>query len=219
MDLKSLHHQAEELREQDKFTEALKLYEQVIVAYEQQKDYSSLVEALGGRFLTYKHLYLLEKDQSFAVFAKHDALSALEIVQNQPLGDKQSQCYFHLGEVEMLFKNYQKATDYFQKSLDKYPSKDANQGRYFNHLGEAQYLNGDKKNGLQNLLTGLNIIRQFRESTDSFLINVWESGALLKLFHFTRDKNHLDEAKKIIDSDPRLVIRHRQLDQFLHSKQ
>jgi len=177
------------------------------------------VEALGGRFLTYKHLYLLEKDQSFAIFAKHDALSALEIVQNQHLSEKQSQCYFHLGEVEMLFKNYQKATDYFQKSLDKCPSKDANQGRYFNHLGEAQYLNGNKKNGLKNLQTGLNIIRQFRESTDSFLINVWESGALLKLFYFTQNKNYLDEARKIIDSDPRLVIRRRQLDQFLHSKQ
>ena len=60
MDTKTLHQQAEDLREQDKLLEALKLYEVVIIGYQREKDYSGIVEAFGGRCLTYKHLFLLD---------------------------------------------------------------------------------------------------------------------------------------------------------------
>lgn len=207
----SLFEKAEKLREQDKLLEALKLYEEVIIAYQKSENYSDLVESLGGRCLTYKHLFLLSDDQSFAVIAKHDALSALEIAQIFNQKNKFYRCYFRLGEMEMLFKNYKKAIDYYQKSLSLYPQEKAEKGDFQYHLGEAQYMKGDTKNGLENLSAGLTKIRQYRDSTDSFLINVWESGCLMKLAFFTKDNNYLDEAQKIIDSDPRLIIRKRQM--------
>ncbi len=211
MNPQTLHQRAEELREQDKLLEALKLYEEVIISYQKENNYSGLVEALGGRCLTYKHLFLLSDDFSFAVIAKHDALSGLEISQKFCLNDKIYRCYFRLGEMENLFKNYKKAVDYYQKSLKFYPHEDAEKGDFQYHLGEAQFLKGDTKHGLENLCDGLTKIRQYRDSTDSFLINVWESGCLMKLFIFTKDQNYLEEAQKIINSDSRLIIRRRQL--------
>jgi len=111
----------------------------------------------------------------------------------------------------MLFKNYKKAVNYYKKSLSLYPNEDAQKGDFIYHLGEAQCLKGDTKNGLANLSSGLTKIRQYRDSTDSFLINVWESGCLMKLFVFTKDINYLNEARKIINADPRLIIRRRQI--------
>lgn len=214
MDINNLHQQAETLREQDKHPEALKLYEEVIVAYQKEKNHSGLVEALGGRCLTYKHLFLLTADFSFLNLAKHSALSSLEIAANFKLTEKYYRCYFRLGEMEILSKNYPKAVEYYQKSLSLYPQDDAEKGDFQYHLGEAQYLNGDKETGLLNLKSGLDKIRQFKDSTDSFLIHVWESGCLMKLFYFLRDKNYLIEAENIIDSDPRLIIRKRQLEEI-----
>ena len=214
MNTKKLHEQAENLREQDKLQDALKLYEEVSIKYQKEENYSGLVEALGGRCLTYKHLFLSSHDFSFAIIAKHDALSSLEIAEKFNLKDKLYRCYFRLGEMEMLFKNYKKAIIYYQKSLSLYPSEDAEKGDFIYHLGEAQCLKGDTKNGLENLSLGLIKIRQFRDSTDSFLINVWESGCLKTLFVFTKDINFLNDAQKIIDSDPRLIIRRRQISEL-----
>jgi len=210
-DIFQLHQKAEKLREQDKLEEALKLYEEVIVGYQNEKNYSGLVEALGGRCLTYKHLFLLTEDFCFKNLAYYSALSSLEIAKNYNLKDKIYRSYFRLGEMEILQKNFKKAIEFYKKSLDLYPQEESEKGDFQYHLGEAQCLKGDTKNGLENLSSGLTKIRQYRDSTDSFLINVWESGCLMKLFLFTKDKNYLEDAQKIIDSDPRLIIRKRQI--------
>ena len=211
MDTKTLHQQAEDLREQDKLLEALKLYEVVIIGYQREKDYSGIVEAFGGRCLTYKHLFLLKKDFIFLNLAYYSAKSSLKIAKHYKLFSKIYRCYFRLGEMEILQKNYLKAEKYYLMALKKYPSEDSEKGDFQYHLGEAQYLNGEKESGLKNILSGLDLIRKYSSQTDSFLIHVWESGCLMKLFTFTKDKKYLNEAQKIINSDPRLIIRHRQI--------
>jgi len=206
-----LHQQAEALREQDKLLEALKLYEEVIISYQEEKDYSGIVEALNGRALTYKHLFLLTNDSVFALLSQSDIFTTIKICDNRQLNHLKNQCIFNLAGNEMLFENYSAAVKNFQTALDHYNINDAQKGRYYEHLGEAQYLNGDTKNGLKNMLLGLEKIRENPSQTDPFLINVWESGCLLKLYKLTEDKKYLDNAKKIIDSDPRLIIRKRQM--------
>lgn len=208
---RALHQKAEKLRESDKLLDALKLYEEVIYKYQQEENYFGLIEALGGRCLTYKHLFLLTKDFSFLNLAYSSALSSLEIAKHFKVVVKYHRCYFRLGEMEILSKNYKKAIEYYKKSLELYPKDEAEKGDFQYHLGEAQCFKGDTKNGLANLSSGLTKIRQYRDTTDSFLINVWESGCLIKLYIFTKDKNYLDDAQKIIDSDPRLIIRKRQI--------
>lgn len=215
MDTKELHQQAEDLREQDKLLEALKLYEEVIYKYQQENNYSGIVETLGGRCLTYKHLFLLKNDFVFLNLAYYSAKSSLKIAKHYKIIDKIYRCYFRLGEMEMLKKNYLKAQNYYQKALSKYPKEESEKGDFQYHLGEAQYLNGDMETGLKNILSGLDLIRNYSFQSDPFLIHVWESGCLMKLFTFTKDKKYLNEAQKIIDSDPRLIIRRRQITKLL----
>lgn len=208
---KSLHQQAEKLREQDKLLEAIKLYEEVIIAYQQEKNYTGIVEALGGRCLTYKHLFLLTNDFVFLNLAYYSAKSSLKIARHYKINSKIHRCYFRLGEMEILKGNYLKAEKYYLVALKKYPNENSEKGDFQYHLGEAQYLAGQKEIALKNLLSGLALIRKYQSTTDSFLINVWESGCLMKLYTFTKDKKYLIGAQKIIDSDQRLIIRRRQI--------
>jgi tetratricopeptide (TPR) repeat protein len=208
---KQLHQKAEKLRESDKLLEALKLYEEVIYNYQEGKEYSGLVEALGGRCLTYKHLFLLSNDFSFRNLAYHSALSSLEIAKHFKISAKVHRCYFRLGEMEMLGNNFLKAEKFYLKAFLKYPKEEAEKGDFQYHLGEAQYRAGKKAEGLKNLLDGLKLIEKYESSTDSFVYHVWRSGCLMRLGELTKDKKYLEKAQKIIDSDPRLIIRKRQI--------
>lgn len=212
------HQKAEELREQDKHLEALKFCDEAIIAYQKEKDYLGLSSVIQSRVLIYKHLFLLTQDFCFTVLAQKDAESSLIISQKQKL-DNLFSCYFRMGEISMLFKDYQNAILNYQKALSLFPKINSEKGDYQYHLGEAQYLNGNKKEGLKNLLSGLKIIQKYKNQTDSFLINVWQSGCFLKLSKLLQkdnpilSKEYLLKAKSIIDSDKRLIIRKRQLNE------
>lgn len=211
-----LHQKAEKLREQDKHLEALKVCEEAILNYQKEKNYIGLCSILQSRSLTYKHLYLLTNDISFAILAKKDNESSILISQKNKLKTIYS-AYFRYGDTLMLFNDYKNAILNYQKALNLYPKIDSEKGDYQYHLGEALYKNGNKKDGLKNILEGLKIIRENKSKTDSFLINVWESGCLLKLTElFYKDnpndsQKYFQQAKDIINTDKRLIIRKRQL--------
>jgi tetratricopeptide (TPR) repeat protein len=216
----NIHTEAENLREKEQFVEALKLYEESIVQYQKDKNYLDLCDCLLGKALTYKHLFLITNDKTFAFLSKKDSESSFEIAKEFGIKEIFYRCYLSLAEAENLFNNLSKATEYYQEALNSYPRNDAEKGRFQYHLGEAQYKTGDKENGLKNLLSGLETIRQFKGQNDSFLINVWETGCLMKLAQLLKNdspadsQKYLGEAETIISSDPRLIIRKRQLLEF-----
>jgi tetratricopeptide (TPR) repeat protein len=213
-----LHQKAEKLREQDKHLEALKVCDEAIVAYQKDKDYFGISSLLQSRVLIYKHLFLLTNDFCFYVLAIKDTEASLLISQKYKLKNLYI-CYFRIGEIFMLSNNFQKAILNYKKSLKIYPKNDSEKGDYQYHLGEAQYKNGDKKNGLKNILNGLKIIQDYKSDSDPFLIHVWESGCYLRLAQllrkddFVNAKKYLQKARKIINSDKKLIIRKRQLNE------
>ena len=210
------HQKAEELRESDRHLEALKLLEEALVGYEKEKNYSGFIKALHSRVLTYKHLSLLFDDLSFAVLAQKDGEAALEIAKRNNLGELLSACCFKIGEIEMLFEDYEKASENYQKSVENYTGSKAEKGDFTYHWGEAVWKSGDKKRGKELMLEGLSIIQANRSETDQFLIHVWESGAYMRLAEcLIEDKpeeasKYFKEGKKIVEADEKLVIRKRQ---------
>lgn len=215
--LQTLHHHAEELREQEKFTEALDIYAKVIKLYYQDKNYLGVVDALGGQSLTYKHLFLVNKKPQYLNLALGNANASLEIAQKYKVSTILHRCYFNLAESQMLSKDYKNAFINFQKSYDLISNNSVEKSRALSHLAEAQYFNGDTSHVLQNLKKSLDILHKYKKQIDSYTNNVWESGILMKLFALTKDKKYYSLAKKIIDSDSRLIIRQRQLTEILKS--
>jgi len=80
---------------------------------------------------------------------------------------------------------------------------------------------GKKEEGMNMILQGVSLIKERSSQIDSFLFNVWVSGAylraakLLKTNNSEESQSFLNQAKEIIDSDNRLVIRKQQLDAFM----
>jgi tetratricopeptide (TPR) repeat protein len=212
----NFHKKAEKLREQDKHLQALELCDEALLAYQQEKNYFGISSLLQSRILIYKHLFLLTKDSSFYLLAMKDAELSLLISQKHKLSNLHV-VYFRLGETFMLSNDFSKAILNYKKALELYPKEDSEKGDYRYHLGEALYRNGNKKGGLENLLFGLKTIQRYKLKTDSFLINVWESGNYLRLTELLKkdnpkqSKEYLLKAKQIINSDERLIIRKRQL--------
>lgn len=212
-----IHVQAEAARESEQFIESLALYEQAIVTYQSQKNYSGVAEALQGKFLSYKHLYLQSNDEVYLTLCFFSAAASLEIIQEHDIHELKGSISFRLGEIEMLRKEYQNAIDYYQNAIDNHHGVKAEIGDYRYHLGEALFLHGSKEAGKTLMLKGLKEIQDNREGADPFLIHTWESGCYMKLAYLLRDekaKEFMQKAKAIIDSDPKLIIRKRQYEEL-----
>lgn len=214
MDTKQFHQQAEDLREQEKFTEALDVYAKVIKNYYAELNYSGVVEALGGQSLTYKHLYLVDPQEKYLQLCHGSAQSSLQIAKQYHVDDLLFRCYFNLGEVNMLTKDYRSAVDNYQHSFGLLPDNSIERCRALSHLAEAQFFNGNKLNVTKNLIKSLNILHKCKNQVDDYIANVWETGILMKLAAITKDQKYITASEKIINSDDRLVIRKRQLEEL-----
>ena len=219
MDSHKLHIQAETLREEERFQEALQTYEQLILLYEKDHNYEKIAESLLGKFLTYRHLYFQTKDIVFAEIGKKSVEASLEIISRFNLSlEVKARAYFSLGECEMLFQQYPAAIHAYRKTLDLYPKKEGAIGNYRYHLGEALYHNGQKEEGKEALFQGLKEIREARKTMDEFVGRVWESGCHMRIADLLSTdepevaKEHLELAKRIVEGDERLVIRRRQIE-------
>lgn len=210
-----IHVDAERLREGDQHLAALHRYDDAIAGYQQGKNYAGIVEALQGKFLTYKHLYLLTRDEIYLLFCETIAQTSLSAAERYHI-DQLGSIYFRFGELSVMLGKYDQAEVFYAKAIDNHRGIPAEKGDYRYHRGEAVYRSGRKDEGKRLMLEGLAEIRKYAEGADQFLIHTWESGCCLRLADLLREdspeeaRRYLEEARGIIDSDERLVIRRRQ---------
>ena len=211
------HELAEEAREKDNHLEALKFIEEAIFNYQKEKDHPSLVKAIQSRFLIYRHLFFLTKDQSYAILAQKDSEASLSIAEKYNLTEIIGSSYFNLGKTAMLFKSYKEAIKQYELAIEKYHGTNTEKGDYYYHLGEAFFKDNQKEKGKETILKGLKQIEDYADEVDPFLVHVWSSGCHIYLAKLLKEDNpqeakeSFDKAKAIIDSDDKLIIRKRQI--------
>lgn len=217
-----LHKEADKVREEGKSLLAIDLYNQAIVRYQEAKDYASIMGALTGRLLSWKHLFYKTEDKIYAIFVKKEAETMLEVAKAYDLLDRLYLIHYLNGTSAILLKDYSSAEIEFSQAIELYPSENAEKGDWRAHLGDAMYRNGKKEEGKKTILEGVKIIKERSSQIDSFLFNVWVSGAYLRLAKLLRiddpaeSQLFFNQAREIIDSDNRLVIRKQQLDAFMN---
>lgn len=221
----TLHEQADELREAGKTLEAINLYNQVIVAYQEKQDYRGVIEALTGNFLSWKHLYYKTHDKMYALIAKAEAEKMLAIAKAKQVQNKEHLIHYLLGTAALLLEDYPQAVNELSQAIDQFPRDEAEKGDWMTHLGDALIRNGDKEKGNEMMLKGIEKIQANATQIDSFRLHVWLSGAYMRLAHLLKKENpdqskaYLNQAQEIIDNDPRLVIRKGQLESYLKQNQ
>jgi len=214
------HLLAEEYREQRKdFEGSLALLDKAISLYAKEARWDKLALAHQSQVLAYKHLMNFPSpgitSEEALQKAKEAAQKSMDVANAHPDETKAvlGACYFRLGEVALLGRNYSEAVEYFGQAVTNHQGTNAERGDFRYHLGEALVLTGKKEEGIQTILQGIEEIQTHTSEVGDFLEHVWVSGAYMRLAEILREdkpdeaRRYLTEAKKIIDSDPRLKIR------------
>jgi tetratricopeptide (TPR) repeat protein len=221
MKTSDLHQHGVNLREGEKYLEALEVLTKTMERYIEESNYEGLVDALKDRCLCWKHLLLLKHEVGFKILAQKDAEAMLAVSLERSLTGKLATSYFRLGEMAIEDKNYKLGITCYKKAIKYYPHPDAELGDYTYHLGEALFRAGNKSSGKKKILEGIKILKQYQDNTDSFVLGVWLSGAYGRLADLLID-DEPDEALKYLKiawkrvlSDKRLRIRKRQIEALI----
>ena len=227
MNARAIHHQSLIKRESGEFLESLKLNAEALLKYQEENDTLGFSEVLADQTITLRHLYSKTEDQNFLLLAKHLLEAAIEIAKRNNNQQATAIPFFNLGKVNKELKAYPEAINAYreaisvqQKSPSEQHSRPAVLADFKVHLAEVEYRNGDKS-AKERLIQALREIEESNE--DSYNKNVWTSGANLYLVDLLKEtepleaKQYLENAKKIIDSDNRLVLRKDQWEKLAKS--
>jgi tetratricopeptide (TPR) repeat protein len=217
--------QGQRLRERGKTLEALNVLNIALEAFVKEKNYARFTHALLDRAICWQHLHQFNNnDFAFAILYKKDAEAMLEIVKAKNIKTQIAEAYFINGKAQMFFANYKQAEDFFSKALKKLSvSKKAQRGDWLTNFGKAKYLNGQKQKGLKEILDGIDQLKKHRGEIGQYIFKVWLSGGYLRLAEtLTQDspkesKQYLKQARMVIESDPRQIVRKKQLENFIKS--
>lgn len=218
---RQLHANSLKLREQKKFLESLQLDEEALSQYAKDKDGLGFSELLSMHAKTYIHEFDFTGFKPYLLLAKHVAMAAVDIAEDSGEKSETILPYFNLGEVaysagdlELAIKSYKRAVD----GMHLYPSERHNRksvlANFEIHLATSEYENGDKVA----LAKAEKALKDLEDSSDAsdYELAVWLSGGhmriakMLKKDNLEKAKEHLAEAKKIVDSNPDLKIRKEQ---------
>jgi len=217
MSARSTHKESLLKREAGYFEEALQLNVKALIKYQEENDTLGFAEAIADQTITLRHLYRTTGSEFYLILAKHQLKAAIEIAEKDEKEEALAQPLFNLAKVYGELEDYQNAIESYKKALEiqlQSPSqRPAIVADVIIHMSHAEYKNGDKS-AKERLIAALTQLEGSTE--DKYNKLVWISGAhlyladMLKEDEFEKAKNYLDQAKEIIDSDDRLILRKEQ---------
>lgn len=215
---------ANSFREQGHSMEALRYSEQAFGLAVKAGNIPGATEALASQGIDYRLLQEETADTTGAFIgkAKAVALYGVELATKSNKPEALFYPNFELGRTLAAMGDYEGSVKAFKAALEAQPKSTANtpsvNADVRLQLEIASYRGGDKDAlaRAEKVLGELATI----EEPDKFSKEVWVSGGHLKLAEglFATDpvkaKEHLEEAKKIIEANPKLVVRKKQLDKL-----
>jgi tetratricopeptide (TPR) repeat protein len=213
---------AEASREKEDFLAALKYTDEALVAFSEEGNGLEFAEILASRFLTLRHLFEKTGNRNYMIIAKQDVLASVEIAKK--CGDQKALAIplFNLGKAYETLEEYKKAVDIYQEAIinmqnnpaEGHKSK-AELQEMILHLSFAQYKSGDKT-ATDRLEEALKTLEA--ETEDKYKKDVWLSGGYMDLAEIlassspAKSQEVLNKAEGIINANPELTIRKRQLE-------
>lgn len=216
-----LHGLAAQARERGEPLEALKLSDEAALAYQKDGDILGFAENLVDRSITLRHLADSTRDSNYLIVALHESLAAVEIARKSGREDalaipleKLAVVQEELELLEDAVKSYREAVENIESNPPaehKVPERPAIVADFKLHLATCEYKAGDKS-ALERAEAALSDLEAHPDIAD-YNQHVWVSGGHMRIAEMLREddpekaKKHLQKAKEVIDSDPRLTIR------------
>lgn len=214
-------------REDGKFAESLEMAVDATLVAQEEGNILGMAEIQSANVITYRHLADKTGDKHFLILAKYAAMSAVEMAEKSGQKDALAIPYYGLAKAHESLAELQKAKSWYEKAAEAFQ---ANPPEPHNRAGVL----ADMKIHLHTVEAELGddsaidrLKKSLQDLTDSnekdYTRNVWISGAHMNLARLLKDKNpeeakeHLQEAKDIIDSDKRMSLRRAQWEKLARS--
>lgn len=228
---RAIHQKVNEMREKGDSWEALKLSVDALVAYQKAGDILGMAEILTDNSIAYRHIADKEADPNFLIVSKCFAKAGVEMARKSNQKEALPIPLSRLGAVQAALGEYQDAAASYREAVEemtKNPPAQHNRPAVLLdmkiNLAATEYLTGDKA-GLERAENALKELEGMSDTPymDDYTQHVWVSGGHMKLAEILKEDNpelakqHLEEAKKIIDNDPKLTIRKSQWEKLSQS--
>lgn len=212
--------EANEARESGDLEKSLHLFTNALLQAARENNLGDFCESIAGRSITLRHLAENSDSHLFLILAENELLAAIKIAERHNLKEALAFPYFqlgnaleHLGKLDEAVKAYAQALGYLENNPTKSHESSAVKADFKIHLYTCKYKAGDKT-ALEKALEALEELEGASE--DEYSKKVWLSGAHMRIAEMLKDddlpkaKHYLGLAKKIIDSDGRLILRNGQ---------
>lgn len=215
---RKIHGLALSAQERESFLEALKLEDEAMVAYQEDRDASGFSEIQAMRVLTLRHLYRKTGYKGYLLLARHSAEVGVEIAEESGLPEALAIPMHTLGKVYEDLEKWPEAAMAQQKAIDimtNTPPASHNRLAFLAeirlHLYADEYMAGDKEAllGLDEAIVTLeNDTAEPRYNRDVWLSGGYMSKAkILKVDNLNEARAAMQKAKAVIDANTELTLR------------
>lgn len=213
--------QGRKVQEEGHPNKAIALYTTARAAFEQERDNAGYVHSYCDEALARKHLWQKTGDHRQLELFRSIAEKMLEECGKRNVTDKLPTAHFVLASALTEAGEHEQSVIHYREAVQRFQGPDAERGDWRGHLGAALYRSGQKDAGLSAMLAGIHEVREGEKDLgDPFRINVWLSGAYMRLAEVTaaddrkQAMEYLQQATGIVQSDERLVVRRQQLEKL-----
>ena len=217
--------QALDTQESGDFLKALQLENEALIEFQKAGDYLGMAEVTVLHSKTFKHLFQATNDKNFLILARSEARAAVEICEKSGIPNDSAIPYFVLAQMHEALEELPQALDAYKKCLTIQPhapetshNRQSVKADIEGHYALCSYKAG-QTNAIDIALQALDELEKSKDAT-THERNTWLSGAHMRIALMYKDvdvqksQQHLSQAEDIINTDPELILRKRQLEKL-----
>lgn len=219
---RQLHQQALDAQEKGGFLAALKLEDEAMLVYGEEKDEAGFAEIFAMRLLTLNHIGDRLGDRRFYILGTHEAAASLELAQMAGTEEQVALAHGAVGRAMNRADKFDEAADQFDKAVEILSKTKGEHSRKsviadFKSHAATNRLSGGQPDREQAALEALKELENAGDASD-YELKVWKSGAYMRLAAGMKSngkseeaKRYLDMAERIAKSDEALKVRREQI--------
>lgn len=233
---RQLHNRSAATREKENdLLKSLQLADEALIEYAREDNKSGIAELIADRSITFRHLFRDSGNRIFLLIARSELGASIDIASMIGRQDSLIVPFYNLAKIEVALTEFEPAITHYKKALSLTQGGTAIPPNPDNpaqnrpsvaidirfHLAQVEYLNGDE--------TALPRMEEEAgkmggvEEPDDFSKHIWLSGQYLTLAELLKNTDHQKakeyflKAKAVIDSDQRLTIRKKEMENLVDS--